>query len=132
MIDWIITRQHYGSAPNTTVCSSAQIEELWKFTNDCIGEGPPLKVMRFLNWIRPKIILFRHDIVWLKPGEVESIEGIKLRFRPGGAWQLPTDADGVEENDDPDGYLVERVEDPFESQVWRSIDWYDRPEPTLP
>jgi hypothetical protein len=131
-IDWIITRQHYELPQETTICSSAHIEELWNFT-ECIGEGrlTPAAV-NFVSWIRQKVQLFRHDIVWLTPKEVESIEGIKLRFRERSAWQLPIDPDGVEENDDPDGYPVEREEDPFESQVWHSIDWYDRPEPTIP
>ena len=70
-----------------------------------IGEGRlPVKVVAFVNYIRWKIREFRHDVVWLTPDNVASIEGIKLHFRQRGAWHLPLDSDGVEENDDPDGY----------------------------
>jgi hypothetical protein len=38
-IDWIITRHHYELPLETIICSPAQIEDLWNFTNDTIGEG---------------------------------------------------------------------------------------------
>jgi hypothetical protein len=132
-IDWIITRRHCELPPETIICSSAQINELWNFT-ECIGEGRLTPAAaNFVNWIRQKVRMFRHDVVWLTPREAEHIEEIKLRFRQPGAWLRPIDQDGVEENDDPDGYPVEREDvDPFEQRLWESIDWNDRSEPALP
>jgi hypothetical protein len=126
IIDWIITRLHYELPPETIICSSTQIDELWDFTG-CIGEECLIPATaNFVNWIRQKVRLFRHDVVWLTPREAEIIEEIKLILRQPGAWSLP---DVVEEDDDP----VERDDvDPFELRVWGSIDWYDRLEPDFP
>jgi len=137
-IDWIITRHHYELPLETIVCSTAQIEDLWKFT-ECIGEGYlGSGTAHFVNWIRQKVRLFRHDVIWLTPRESETIEEIKLRFRPRGAWTVPIDPDGVEEYDgqgtiegynDPEAGPVAREEDQFDLRAWRSIDWFDRSQP---
>jgi len=140
-IDWIITRHHYGLPQETIICSSAQVEELWNFTK-CIGEGYlGSGTAHFVNWIRQKVQLFRHDVIWLTPSEAEIIEEIKLRFRSGGAWTLPIDPDGVEEHDDqgmieefddPESGSIAREEEQFDLRAWRSIDWFDRSQPPDP
>jgi hypothetical protein len=133
IVDWIVTKRHYELPPDTIICAPAQIEELWSFT-ECIGQrtSDP-RCSEFFNWIRQKVRLFRHDVIWLTPWEFQSVEGIQQRFSQSGAWRLPIDPDGVEENDDPDFYPAEPdAVDPFDLHVWRSIDWNDRSAPELP
>ena len=133
IVDRIITRLHYELPPETILCSPAQIAELWDFT-ECRGEERLTPAMAyFVNWIHQKVLLFRHQVVWLKPEEAEGIQEIKLWLSGPGDRMPPIDQDGVEESDDPDGYPVEREEvDPFEQRLWRSIDWFDRAEPEFP